>query len=238
MASLFAWGARPSAAAWEIGALLSRAHALAEHGTWYDCLNEFGISPQSAGRWRKLDDQYATADELEGNYNTIHAALTAVQPLSADREAGQPSTGGYPEWYTPAEIVEAARATMDSIDLDPTSCEAANENVKAKRFFAKDDDVLNQTWKERVWLNPPDHALDDLQDGHVRRKIFATTTRLPPARQGDRGREVRRRHRGYRGQQSRRMNTPRTPDLTIAPRSRAILPDAASFFSFREAFHT
>ena len=141
--------------AWQIGALLNRAHALAEHGTWYGCLGELGISPQSAGRWRKLADQYASADELEAKHNTIHAALTAVQPLSADRKAGHQSTDEYPEWYTPPAYIEAARATMDGIDLDPASCEAANETVKAKQFFAKDDDALNQTWKGRVWLNPP-----------------------------------------------------------------------------------
>ena len=52
---------------------------------------------------------------------------------------------------------------------------------------------------------PSEHAVDDLQDGHVRREILATTTRLSAARQGDRGSEIQRRHRGRRGQQSRRM---------------------------------
>ena len=46
------------------------------------------------------------------------------------------------------------------------------------------------------------------KNGHERREVLATATRLPSARQGDRGREVPRRHRGHRGQQGRRMTNP------------------------------
>ena len=60
------------------------------------------------------------------------------------------------------------------------------------------------------------HALDDLQDGSVRGEILAPAAWLPPPREGHRGSPVQRWHRGHRGQQSRRMNNPRTPDLTIA----------------------
>ena len=54
----------------------------------------------------------------------------------------------------------------------------------------------------------PHDALDDLQDGHECGDVLAAATRLPSARQGDRGREVPRRHRGHRGQQGRRMTNP------------------------------
>ncbi|MXY52918.1 MAG: hypothetical protein F4Y86_10405 [Gammaproteobacteria bacterium] len=52
---------------------------------------------------------------------------------------------------------------------------------------------------------PADHALDDLQDGHERREIVAPAARLPATHQGHRGRDIHRRHRNHRGQQSRRM---------------------------------
>ena len=54
--------------------------------------------------------------------------------------------------------------------------------------------------------HPTNHAVDDLQDGHLRGEILAPAPRLPPPRQGHRGSQVQRWNRAHRGQQSRRMN--------------------------------
>jgi ParB family chromosome partitioning protein len=59
------------------------------------------------------------------------------------------------EHYTPSDIVEAARATMGSIDLDPASCELANQTVRAGRIFTAADDGLAHEWSGNVFLNPP-----------------------------------------------------------------------------------
>lgn len=59
------------------------------------------------------------------------------------------------EWYTPDYIIEAARAAMGTIDLDPASCETANEIIKATKFYSNKDDGLQQLWYGNVWLNPP-----------------------------------------------------------------------------------
>lgn len=59
------------------------------------------------------------------------------------------------EWYTPSGVIEAARRTMGSIDLDPASCFTANLTVKATTYYTKEDSGLLKEWRGNVWLNPP-----------------------------------------------------------------------------------
>jgi len=77
----------------------------------------------------------------------------------ADREAKKhvhvSANSGNNEWYTPANIIEAARKAMGEITLDPASCELANKTVKADRFFSQENDGLAHEWSGKVWMNPP-----------------------------------------------------------------------------------
>jgi phage N-6-adenine-methyltransferase len=64
-------------------------------------------------------------------------------------------TSGRTEWYTPPEIIEAARRTMGEIDLDPASSEHANLTVLADRIYTEANNGLLQSWEGNVWLNHP-----------------------------------------------------------------------------------
>lgn len=64
-------------------------------------------------------------------------------------------TSGKTEYFTQSFVIEAARKTMGSIDLDPASCAAANAIVKASRYFDAMIDGLKQPWLGNVWLNHP-----------------------------------------------------------------------------------
>ncbi|MBW1673998.1 MAG: hypothetical protein JRJ45_10220, partial [Deltaproteobacteria bacterium] len=62
---------------------------------------------------------------------------------------------GNNEWFTPRPIIECARRVMGSIDLDPASCDKANETVKATTYYTMQHNGLERTWHGNVWLNPP-----------------------------------------------------------------------------------
>lgn len=81
-----------------------------------------------------------------------------ILPPEPKHQAVYIGHSGYFEWFTPINVLEAARDALGGIDIDPASCAIANENVQAVNFMTIDDNVLDIEcrWKgRRVWLNPP-----------------------------------------------------------------------------------
>lgn len=93
------------------------------------------------------------------------------------------------EWYTPQVYIEAARAVMGGIDLDPASCAVANEIVQATTYYTKEQDGLQLPFYGRVWCNPPYGKINnrstidlwvrkiirEYKSGHVEQAILLTT---------------------------------------------------------------
>lgn len=66
------------------------------------------------------------------------------------------------EYFTPMNIVEAARALMGGIDLDPATSALGNkERVKAERFYDEKTNGFAKKWNGRVFLNPPGGRCDE-----------------------------------------------------------------------------
>ena len=65
------------------------------------------------------------------------------------------SRDSHAEYYTPPEIIELARKTMGSIDVDPCSNEHAQKYIKAGEFWTEKEDGLSREWTGNVWFNPP-----------------------------------------------------------------------------------
>lgn len=101
--------------------------------------------------------------EVETNYTPTPAAAPLSVPVEVIEQPKQPSSNAQKalhssasnEWYTPARYMEAVRAVMGGIDLDPASNTIANATVKATYYYSQADNGFSKPWRGRVFLNPP-----------------------------------------------------------------------------------
>ena len=142
-------------------------------------LADYGFTKQQWHRRKKELD--VGIDEIDGYIDdciekstqpTLYGMLKAFLQIIAD------STGD--EWWTPIQYIESVRKVIGSIDLDPASCDRANQVVKAKKIYTEEDNGLNHEWHGKVFMNPPysknkdfaEHLLQEYESGNVDEAII------------------------------------------------------------------
>lgn len=133
----------------ECGRLLLQAKESVAHGEWQRWISNNCDFGASAARRMMAAAKRALAHDL-----TEDDALAISREMWGKRRPALYSSQSV-EWYTPAEYIDAVRAVLGQIDLDPASCEQANHTVGATRIFTEADDGLSRDWFGRVFLNPP-----------------------------------------------------------------------------------
>src|SRR5262245_14805307 len=106
---------------------------------------EVALASEAKSRYRKvaankcaIDDYYQRAQSRKGSLEevTIGGFLRfATGTEKAGLAAHVSANTGVPEWYTPARLIEAGRAVLGDIDLDPASSDIAQKTVRAKEYF-------------------------------------------------------------------------------------------------------
>jgi ParB-like chromosome segregation protein Spo0J len=133
---------------------VQRAREVIEHGVpeLVQAVERGAVSVSLAEKITELppEDQEAIAD-LAAQPETPKSEIVEEYK----RRAHVANNSGNNEWYTPPAYLDAARDAMGSIDLDPASCEVANETVKAGTFYTAESDGLSKPWQGSVWMNPP-----------------------------------------------------------------------------------
>lgn len=99
----------------------------------------------------------AQRNEHRNGQLSIEAAMPPRDRVSFARSDLAQLSSESDDWYTPKELIEAARDAMGCIDLDPASCIAANRVVGASQYYTKAIDGLRTDlpWEGNIWLNPP-----------------------------------------------------------------------------------
>lgn len=124
-----------------------------------ETLKEIGIEQKTAERFQKMAEHeeivHEAIEEARRNDDIVSRAAVLKKIADAEHKPHIAYNSGNNEWYTPADIIEAARRMMGGIDLDPASSDIANKVVKAGKYYTAETNGLDKEWFGNVWLNPP-----------------------------------------------------------------------------------
>lgn len=112
---------------------------MVEPDHWLPIENGRRIPPPPKDGFKIVQDYEDPSDAL---YNTAWSWLVAQK-------------AGVQDYFTPPEIVNAAREAMGGIDLDAASHPLANRTHRIGDYFHTGRSAFDNDWYGRVWLNPP-----------------------------------------------------------------------------------
>jgi phage N-6-adenine-methyltransferase len=139
----------------ECGQRLAAKKGALKHGEWLPWLEAnaetLGFeNRRTASRLMGFASNGALASHLDEA-----AAVTASRQLWGHKDSQLLQQSLSNDHYTPGQYLDAVRAVLGGIALDPASCAEANKVVQAAKFFTAEDDGLSRPWTGNVWLNPP-----------------------------------------------------------------------------------
>jgi phage N-6-adenine-methyltransferase len=132
--------------------VLSTVDRTEPHSTRESMAKAAGTSVGTVARAEVVADR---APELWEKCKAGEVTIGAAYAEVTQPKAHVSNNSGDNEWYTPQEIIEAARKVLITIDLDPASSEVANTIVRATTFYAAEDNGLSHPWRGHIFMNPP-----------------------------------------------------------------------------------
>lgn len=180
------------------------ASELVEYAAWLR--SQWFVSPDGIDNregWAEVEPDVWLPD---GNGRRMPQPIPSPERIVQDFEALEGPLAGTPwswfpspkasvqDYFTPLEIVDAARRGMGDIDLDAASHWLANRTLRVPRYFHIGYSAFDHDWEGRVWLNPPygenakwwPRALEFVESGQVEQicilsPVWAFTTHIARA---------------------------------------------------------
>jgi hypothetical protein len=171
--------------------LIGHAHSNQKNTSSVTLTELLGVDGDKAENFSRTSQKLAKPDEASFNaaIEKIKEAGEEVSRAAVIRVLENKSVlvtkmTGNNERYTPAIYIEAARAAMGSIDVDPASNKHAQKTIQAGKYYTAKNSGLDADWAGNVWLNPPyekglvdlfaDKLLLELEAGNTTAAIVLT----------------------------------------------------------------
>lgn len=123
-----------------------------------EAIKELGFNRQQVSQFQRMasheDIVHEAIAEAKENDDIVSRAAV-LKKIDGAKKPHVSNNSGNNEWYTPKNIIEAARSAMGSIDVDIASSDMAQMFVKASEYYTIETNGLDKPLHGNIWLNPP-----------------------------------------------------------------------------------